>query len=254
MAVVIYSNGVLEDYNSRNLTFSEEELLSLFTEFADIKTVRIPELLNTWCIFGKNDNDKDPLDYNRIASLITNTDIYSHALFVHDSEINPEWNASDRVIYKSYNEFLESLKKSIDIAAADIVNEFTGNDEYEEKLNKLPQLEALGTTHDKRIMYLYDPDDQISAFYNNEEFSKFSQKTYEYISQNPQISDPFTLYADKRAVIIVEQSKVEPFLKSILENFKTREEYEICTDITKIMDEWEAINRNTSENKNNIST
>jgi hypothetical protein len=198
--------------------------------------------------------DNDPTDFNRIVSDITREAVYSHAVFVHDSEINPEWNATDSVLYKGYSEFLGNLKKIIDDVAANIVNEFVATEEYEDKVDYLPQLETLGATPDKRILFLYNPDDQTKSFYNNEEFTKFSQKVYDYISENRQITDPFTLYADKKAVIVVEQGKVEKFLSTILEDFKKREEYEICTNITKMIDEWTAINRDNSKNiKNNGS-
>jgi hypothetical protein len=245
MAVVVYSNGITEDYKPSELVFTEEELVKLFTEFPDIKTVRIPTILNTWCIFGSGIND--PMEFNRIVSDIVKEAVYSHALFVHDSEINPDWKATDSVLYKGYSEFIGTMKRVIDDVAANIVNELAATEEYEDKVDHLPQLETLGATPDKRIMFLYNPDDQTKSFYNNDEFSKFSKKVYDYISANHQIKEPFTLYADKKAVIIVERGKVEAFLSSILEDFKKREEYEICTNITKMIDEWIGINKDNSK-------
>lgn len=246
MGVVVYSNGITEDYKPGKLVFTEEELVTLFTEFPDIKTVRIPVILNTWCIFGAGLND--PMEFNRIVSDIVKEGVFSHALFVHDSEINPQWNATDTVLYKGYSEFIGTMKRTIDEVAGNIVNEFVATAEYEDKVDHLPQLETLGATPDKRILFLYNPDEQTKSFYTNDEFSKFSQKVYDYIIANRQIKEPFTLYADKKAVIIVQHGKVETFLSSILEDFKKREEYEICTNITKMMDEWTTINQDNSKN------
>jgi len=246
MGVVVYSNGITEDYKPRKLVFTEDELLQLFTEFPDIKTVRIPSLLNTWCIFGAGIND--PVEFNRIVSDIVKEGVYSHALFVHDSEINPEWNATDTVLYKGYNEFILMMKRMIDEVAGNIVNEFQATEEFENKAEFLPTLITLGSTNDKRILFSYNPDDQSKKFYTNDEFNKFSQKVYDYITQNRQLTEPFTLYADKKAVIIVENGKVESLLTTILENFKKREEYEICTNITKMIDEWVIMNQDNTKN------
>jgi hypothetical protein len=235
MGVVVYSNGITEDYRPKKLVFIEEELVRLFTEFEEIKTCRVSSLINTWCIYGLND---DPNDFNRIVSDIIKEAVYSHALFIHDSEINPEWNATDSVLYKGYNEFVTAMKKIIDETAMNILNEIASSQDYENKVDHLPQLETLGATSDKRILFSYNPDNQSKEFYTHDEFYKFSQKVYEYITKNKQLREPFTIFADKKAVIIIESSKVKKFLNTLLEKFKSKEDYEICTHITKIIDDW----------------
>lgn len=236
MGVVVYSNGITEDYRPSKLVFTEDELVTLFTEYAHIKTVRIPSIVNTWCIFGEGNSD--PTEFNRIVSDIVHESVFSHALFIHDSEINPKWNATDNILYKGYNEFIAMMKKIIDDVAINILNEFSSTPEFESKVDLLPQLVTLGATSDKRILFAYNPDEQTKEFYLNDEFYKFSQKVYDYISVNKQEKEPFTIYADKKAVIIIEATKVKKFLNSLLEKFKSKEDYEICTHITKIMKDW----------------
>jgi len=236
MGVVVYSNGITEDYRPSNLVFTEDELVKLFTEYTRIKTVRLPYLVNTWCIFGEGNSD--PTEFNRIVSDMTRESVFSHALFIHDSEINPKWNATDNILYKGYEEFVIMMKKMIDDVAVNILNEFASTTEFQSKVDILPQLVTLGATEDKRILFAYNPNDQSKEFYLNEEFYKFSQKVYGYISENKQEKEPFTIYADKKAVIIIETLQVKTFLNSLLEKFKSKEEYEICTHITKIMKDW----------------
>lgn len=237
-AMILYSNGLLEDVNPKNLVFTEEELLEVFNEFKEIKTTRVHFMLNTWGIYGIG---LDPNDFNRIASDIARETIFSHILFVHDSEIDPAWNMTDTILYEDYNKFLNTIKKLIDDISANILKEYDARAGFENKMDHLPQLVTIGSTPDKKILFGFNPEDQTKEFYNNEDFYKFSQKVYEYITTNKQEKEPFTIYADKKAIIIVEPAKVPQFLTSILEKFKSKEDYEICTDITNIMNNWRKI-------------
>lgn len=236
MGVVVYNNGITENYKPSKLIFTEQELVTLFTEYDHIKTVRIPYLINTWCIFGEGNSD--PTDFNRIVSDIVQESIFSHALFIHDSEVNPDWNSTDNILYKGYEDFIIMMKKVIDDVAMNILNEFNNAEEYAGKVNYLPLLVTIGATNDKRILFGYNPDDQTKEFYNHEEFYKFSQRVYNYITENKQDKEPFTIYADKKAIIIIDTPKIQAFLDTLLEKFKNKEDYEICTHITKIMHDW----------------
>jgi hypothetical protein len=240
MAVILYSNGLTEDYKPSNLVFTEEELVKLFPGFKEIKTRRLLSIVNTWCVFG---DSNDINEFNRIASDIVREAVYSHIVFIHDSEINPSWNATDNILYKGYSEFIFALKKLIDDTAAHVLEEFESNAEYANKVDILPQLITLGATEDKRILFGFNPEDQTKEFYDNEEFYKFSQKVYQFLSLNKQSKEPFTIYADKKAIIIIESPKVKQFLDHLLEQFKRKEDYEICTDISKMMNEWTKINK-----------
>jgi Ni,Fe-hydrogenase maturation factor len=239
---LLYSNGIVEEFKPKGLVFVEEELVSLFTEFFEIKTSRLIDVLNTWCIFGASPVP-DTMEFNRIASDICNEVVYSHALFVHDSEINPEWKTADTILYKNYNDFSIEIKKAIDLAATNILKEIEDSQEYEDKSSFLPQLVTIGATLDKRILFGFNPTDQSELFYQNEEFYKFAQKVYDYISHNKQEKEPFTIYADKKAVIIVDTINVNKFLILMLEKFKNKEDYEICMDITKLIKKWTAVNK-----------
>jgi hypothetical protein len=243
LALLLYSNGITEEFRSKDLVFTEEELVSLFTEFNEIKTSRLVDVLNTWCIHGSL-TSPDPVEFNRIASDICNEPIYSHALFVHDSELNPDWRTTDTILYKNYTDFYAEIRKTIDSVATNILNEIEESQEFEDKSAHLPQLITIGATPDKRILFGFNPSEQSELFYQHEEFYKFAQKVYEYISHNKQEKEPFTIYADKKAVIIVDTINVNKFLILMLEKFKSKEDYEICTAITKIIEQWSPINKN----------
>jgi hypothetical protein len=248
MALLLYSNGLTEEYRPIDLTFTEAELVKIFSDFPEIKTNRLITVVNTWCVYG-NSPTPDPFEFNRIASDITRSLIYSPALFVHDSEINPAWNATDAILYKSYAEFSFEIRKVVDAAATNIVNELESSTEYEEKVAFLPQLITIGSTPDKRILFGFNPAEQSDEFYKNDEFYKFSQKVYDYLAHNKQEKEPFTIYADKKAIIIVDAAHVVSFLNTMLEKFKSKEEYEICTDISKMIKQWPAKTKKTRRKK-----
>jgi hypothetical protein len=237
-ALLLYTNGIVEDYRPQSLVFTEKELIDLFNEYKTIRTKRLITVLNTWCIWGQNDTF-DILDLNRIVSDILQEPIYSHALFIHDSEIDTKWKAADNILYRNYAEFLADIKKLIDIVAADIINEYKAFEyENEDIAKSLPVLTTLGPTKDKRVLFSFNPADQNAEFFENEEFALFSKKVYEYIHTHEQDEEPFTIYADKKAIIIIDTPNVPLFMNKILEKFKKVEQYEICKELTNIMSNW----------------
>lgn len=236
MALRLFSNGLVENFYPEDSVFSEEEIINLFPESEEIITFRFVDILNSWCIYGRV-NKPDPTDYNQIAANIVKSPVYSHVLFVHDSELNPNWKVTDNIIYKGYQEFLTEITKLIEFIANSIMREIQENDE-EGFINYLPQLISVGTTSDKRILYSFNPAEQTKEFYEHDEFYIFSKKVYDFLTKNKQNKEPFTIYEDKKAVIIVDSANVKSFLDSLLEKFKSKEEYEICTNITKMIKQW----------------
>ena len=237
MAFLLYSNGLSEEYKPKSLIFTESELIDLFKEFSEIRTCRLITMINTWCIYGISLNP-DPMEFNRIAAELIKAPVYSHVLYVHDSEIDPKWNVTDSTLYKSYIEFLIEIRKTVDTVAAEIVNQLEAVQQLEGKIPFLPHLAMIGSTPDKRILFGFNPTEQPKEFYEHDEFYKFSQKVYDYISHNKQEKEPFTIYADKKAIIVIDTQHVISFLNTILEKFKSKEEYEICIDISNIIKQW----------------
>lgn len=247
MAILLYSNGITEEYKPANLVFTDEELVTLFSEYSEIKTVRTPTILNTWCIFGVS-NIGD--NYNKIASYIAGHDILTYTLFVHDSEINHTWNVTDNILYNDYQEFIKILYSVIEEIAIKIMKELGSTTK---NTAALPQLVTLGTMKDdaKRILFGFNPTDQHQDFYEGEEFTIFSNKIYEYLTTNKQTEEPFTIYSDQKAVIVVESAHIESFLNLLLENFKGREEYEICIKIKDMITEWAELHQVNSKDITN---
>lgn len=248
MSVLLYNNGIIEQYKPKDFTFSEDELIHLFSEFNEIKTFRLTNILNTWCIYGSASPNPDPTEFNRIASEIIKELIYSHVLFVHDSELDPKWKVSDSILYKGYNEFMVEITKLIDSTANNILQEFQSQEGYENAPNYLPQLISIGTTDDKRILFGFNPNEQTKEFYEHEEFYIFLQKVFNFLTKNKQKKEPFTIYEDKKAIIVIDTDNVKTFLTSMLEKFKSKEEYEICTKIAQMIDAWPPKKRNVRKN------
>lgn len=235
--IVLFTNGLIEQIKPEKLIFSEQELVNQFKEYEVIKTYRLTEVVNTWCVYGSN-VIPDLTNHNKIASELIKDDIFSNTLFIHDSEINPNWKMTDDIIYKSYSEFEYDIKKLINALADKIIKEMNESDEMSGHSIIFPYLEMIGPTIDKRILFSFNPVDQPKEFFENEEFYMFSQKVYDYISSNKQVKEPFTIYEDKKAIIIVETRNVKTFLDSLIDKFKGKEEYEICTNITNLFKDW----------------
>jgi len=108
MGLCIYSNGIIEEFLPIDNSFSDNELTKSFENYPEIRTHRLPEIPNCWCIWGQMENPPDQ-EFNKLASEMVDADVYSHIIFVHDSEINPDWNITDHIIYRSYKEFMASI-------------------------------------------------------------------------------------------------------------------------------------------------
>jgi len=57
----------------------------------------------------------------------------------------------------------------------------------------------------------------------------------------PQKSEPFTIYEDTKAIIIIPTEKVKAFLDSMITEYTNKEEYEICTNISNMLYDWFSI-------------
>jgi len=237
LALTLYSNGIVDEVHPKNLVFTEVELLNSFVQFESVKTFRLTTILNAWCIYGISVL-QEAIEYNRIATELIKEPVYSHVLFVHDSELNPDWKVTDSILYKGYNEFHDEIIRLIDETSAKILRDYQAFNGDKNSTEYLPQLVSIGTTDDKRILFNFNPNDQTREFYDHEEFYVFSQKVYDFLNKNKQEKEPFTIYADKKAIIIIDSNNVKTFLNSMLEKFKNKEEYEICTNISKMIKQW----------------
>jgi len=238
MGLLLYINGITEDYKPKNVIFSEDELVHLFSEYEYIKTHRVTSMVNTWCIYGDNPNFEEN---NKIASILLSENVNTSALFVHDSELNPSWNAIDNILYNNYSSFLASIKNTIGQIAINIVEEYEESAQFEQSSEVLPYLDTLGidgSTNNKKVLFGFNPNLQTPEFYNNEQFHVFSKKIYNFLETNKPITEPFTIYTDKKAIIIVESAYIKDFLSTILEEFKRSEEYEKCNYISEMINEW----------------
>lgn len=240
MALIIYSNGIFEEYLSKGDTFSDVELTDIFKDYKEIRSFRLPEIPNCWVIWGEIDNPPEN-EYSKLASEIIDEDIFSHLIFIHDSEINRNWGLTDDILYKSYEIFkkqvAEYIKGLIDYIAHETEKE------YEEAgTTSMIFLRVIGYTQDKRVLYQFDPDEQHDGFYADG-WDKFSSKIFVYLKNNfdkepIEQNKPFVIYADSKVIVIVDDKKVNDVISNILKEFERKENYEACSYISEIREKW----------------
>lgn len=252
MALVLYSNGIIEEFKPANLTFTDIELTQSFDKnFAFLVSSRLPDVLNTWCIWGEM---KDPpeFEYNKIASEIVNTDVLSHIIFIHDSEINPDWKMADSVLYKDYKSFMIELGDFIDDIVRDLSESMLPNasdmavdeDSQDAKQKNMVFLTSRGITEDKRVLFSFDPAEQSDGFYKDEVFSEFADRIYEYLGNNfydnPQEPNhPLVIFADTKTIISVYSTETDSFFIKLLDYYTKTEQYEVCEALTGIKKAWD---------------
>lgn len=240
MALVIYSNGIFEEYLPVDNTFEESELAGLFEEYKEIRTIRLAEVPNCWLVWAEMD-DPPENEFNKFASEMLDEDIYSHIVFVHDSELNRDWNVTDDILYKSYQDFIAEVGVYIKGLVEYIANET--QKEYEAQgTTAMVLITPIGPTEDKRVLYHFDPDNQIDDFYKNG-WNKFAHKVIDYLRENfdkePIEKDkPFVLFADNKNIVITDDDKVNQIIDNLLKEFQRIEDYETCSFISYVREQW----------------
>ena len=120
MAIMQYNSGVVEDVKPRNMMFDDHELLEFFADYAKIRTKRLVEVANSWCVWGEKEH-RDPNEFNNLGTRIVGEKIYSPLLIVHDSEMDPDKNLTDKVILRPYKDFKNDLLEYLDMIASEII-------------------------------------------------------------------------------------------------------------------------------------
>ena len=106
MAILLYANGLTEEPKPIKYTFTDKELLDLYQDFDGIRSFRLYEVPNTWCIWGENiPREKRADEFHNVGTLMVDIPIFSPILFIHDTEINPAWRLTDEMIVMGYNDF-----------------------------------------------------------------------------------------------------------------------------------------------------
>ena len=241
MAILQYSNGIIEDFKAEGLTFTDNELLDILAGYDDIRTLRLIEVPNTWCIWGHSD-DSDPIEFNRIATGIVGEDINSPMVMIHDGELDPAWNLNDPIILNSYEDFKNDVLLFIDDIAKDVLTtEKTPLDG--ESSDNLMFLTTLGPTKDKKVLFEFNQHKQSKDFFKPNNFSQFSDKVQDYWNQffieNLEMDDnTCVIYADLKMIVIVEDKNVIHLMKTFIDYFESVENYELCTSINNYIKAW----------------
>jgi hypothetical protein len=236
MAIILYSNAILETIRPAGLTFTEDEMLDVFSEdYHTMHSKRILEVPNTWAVWGSMDNPPNN-EYNIIGSDIVDYDIDSPLLMIHDSEINPNWKITDDVIQFGYDDFLRKISEYINEIANEVMKKKESLEEN--AAGSLISLVQMGITTDKKLLFSFDPNSQDKGFYEGEPFKTFSEKILEYLKTNLDSNikqkKPFTIFDDNKTVVIVNDENIIPTLDIIMEKFQHDENYEACKDMIVI--------------------
>jgi len=237
MALKLYNNGIIDEYKPAGLVFTEDELLMNFTSASKIKTMRVKEIPNTWCIFGEYKNASEN-EYNFLASECLDEDILFHVLYVHDSEINPDWDMTDEILFKTYTEFSEDMYSYLNSLAADVMRNENNEESGSESEGKLV-LESLGTTPDKKILFMFDIDAQDPTFFTDGSFVNFSDKVVTHLLETKKIAKNPVIFKDSKIVITTKPEFFKNLINKIVAEYQLHEEYEICQTLKSMTEKWE---------------
>lgn len=248
MAIILYPSGVTETLSPEKLVFSDQEILNIFKEYDMLRTARLYEVPNTWCVWGNN-KTADHANYNKLGSDIVQEDIFTEIMFIHDTELDPSWMLTDNMIFRNYEDFRMELLQFFDDIAENVIQESERVREQQGIPHNLVILTTIGPTEDKRVMFEFDPHSQSSEFWKQPYFGEFSNKVSEFITKFYKNGDTFVLWTDKKSVIVVSDENVPFIIDKIIEHFKTVERYEECNMLSKVIRQWKR--HNTKRKKEN---
>lgn len=236
MAIILYSNGLTEEISPTQYTFSDQEILNYFQEFNNIQTKRLDEIPNTWCVWGELKKPGED-DYNKLASEIIQAHCYSKLLLLHDTEVDPSWNLTDSIIYDGYVVFKKKVLQFLDEIAIETIKEIEQTREMSGKPN-LMALEQVAISMDKRVIFRFDPDKQHPDFYKPKIFSEWANKSFNFIDRSYKDGEVFPIFADKKMIMILEDSRVKEYMDTLISFFESQEDYLKCARIRDIYKRW----------------
>ena len=241
MAVILYPSGVTETYIPEKLVFADSEILKIFNEFTQIRTARLYEVPNTWCVWANNEEDDESI-FNKLGSDIVQQNIFSEIMFIHDTELDPAWMLTDDIILNGYEDFRIDLLQFFDDIAENVIKE--SERIREEQGNNLIFLTTIGPSPDKRVFLEFDPHKQSTEFWQRMHFSAFCNKVHEFLSKFYKDGDMFVLFADKKSIILVKDENVDFIMDKIIYEFENyAERYEQCNDLNKVYKSWKKFKR-----------
>jgi len=241
LAIILYSNGIVEELASLEESFSERELIQSFDDYESVKSFRLSEVPNTWCLYGYLSEPPEN-EFNKLASEIVEDDVFSHIIFIHDSELNRDWEVTDSILHKSYVEFGTAvgnhIKEMADYIQREQIKEYEESDH-----SNMIFLTAIGQTLDKRILFAFNPNTQHETFESDGGWETFSTKLYEYLTENfdkepIEENKPFVIMSDTKNIVIIEDEYVDEVIGKVIETFEKQEEYERCTEISNMKAKW----------------
>jgi len=221
--------------------FSERELVKSLNNYTSLESFRLPDVPNTWCLWGDIDNPPEN-EFNKIGAEVVESEIFSHLIFIHDSEINSGWQATDAILQKSYRQWMEELAHYTNRLIEDISREKQEEISESDKTSMI-FLTTMGHTADKRVLFAFNPNEQADDFYDNG-WKSFAAKIWEYLEANfykepIEESKPFVIFADSKTIVIVENQHMDEFIKQLSIVFEKNEEYEICKNISDLKSAWD---------------
>jgi len=241
MAIILYPNGITEEYLPTKETFTKEDLAQVFLDYDTFGSIRMVKILNAWMLYGKvNQGRDDLLDYyNKLASTIFDIEIYSQILFIHDTEINSNWKITDDIIHFNYSDFKKDILQMLDETAEEIIK----NTDSKEK--QIMYLKQIGVSGNKKIIFELDPDEQHKNFYTPEVFREFADKIIKYFKTDYIVDKSFSLFSDKNVIILTQDSKVKTVINKLLSFFNSMEEYENSKIVKDVYKGWIDFNTET---------
>lgn len=240
MSLLLYTNGLTEEHRAKELIFTDEELLTIFPDFDKTRTYRLSDIPNCWCVWGENEPiDKRDDEFNKIGTDILEQLCYSPILFLHDSEINPEWKLTDNMIFTGYEEFKVEMLKFFNEIAEEIMEE-REKIRQEEGYNpgKGLDIDQVGISEDKRIIFKFNMEKQSEEFFRSDNLLEFAQRVHDFLKINYSDDDIFTILADKNTIMVMDDNQVEPFIEKLISFFRNEEKYEACSVLRDIYKKW----------------
>jgi len=236
MAIILYGNGLTEEIIPFKFTFSDQEILEFFKEFGKIQTKRLDEVPNTWCVWGELEKPGEE-DYNKLASEVIREHCYSKLILLHDTEVDPSWNLTDSIIYEDYPTFKKRLMRFLDEVAVETIKEIEQIRGASGKPN-LMSLDQVAISTDKRVIFRFNPEKQQKDFFTPSHFEEFANKCFNFLDKFYKDGDTLPIYADKKMIIILDDSQVSSYINLLIDFFEKKEEYLKCARIKEIHKSW----------------
>lgn len=196
-----------------------------------------PSKIGPVWVIKNEDVEKNPENFNQLASMFFQAPIYGDVLSLSALELPPEWDLVDDLDKKfTIDEIDQGFLKSLsDLALTDYFNDPL----FDYRTNPFSSLYSNGFEEDvPKSEYFYNPNKPKHPETEEENFTNFLRDAYNHIVKSYEGGfKDFVVYEDKQNIVkVLKKADRKTTIDQVIEELIEIEDYEKCAVLKEILE------------------